>query len=35
VRIELDMFDRLRSPGKEGFDLAVRHAASPPETHVA
>ncbi|WP_342616699.1 LysR family transcriptional regulator [Rhodoferax sp. GW822-FHT02A01] len=35
VRIELDMSDRLRSLGKEGFDLAVRHAASPPETHVA
>lgn len=35
VRIELDMSDRLRSLGKEGFDLAIRHAASPPETHVA
>ncbi len=35
VRIELDMSDRLRSLGKEGFDLAIRHADSPPETHVA
>jgi DNA-binding transcriptional LysR family regulator len=35
VRIELDMSDRLRSLGKEGFDLAIRHAAAPPETHVA
>jgi len=35
VRIELDMSDRLRSLSKEGFDLAIRHADSPPETHVA
>jgi len=35
IRIELDMSDRLRSLGKEGFDLAVRHAAAAPETHVA
>ena len=35
IRIELDMSDRLRSLGKEGFDLAIRHADSPPETHVA
>lgn len=35
IRIELDMSDHLRSLGKEGFDLAIRHAASPPETHVA
>jgi DNA-binding transcriptional LysR family regulator len=35
IRIELDMSDRLRSLGQEGFDLAIRHAAAPPETHVA
>jgi len=35
VRVELDMSDRLRSLGKEGYDLAIRHATSPPETHVA
>ena len=35
IRIELDMSDGLRSLGKEGFDLAIRHADSPPETHVA
>lgn len=35
VRLELELSDRLRSLAKEGFDLAVRHAAAPPETHVA
>jgi DNA-binding transcriptional LysR family regulator len=35
VRLELDMSDRLRSLAMEGFDLAVRHTAAPPETHVA
>lgn len=35
VRLELDLSDRLRSLAMEGFDLAVRHAAAPPETHVA
>jgi DNA-binding transcriptional LysR family regulator len=35
VRIELEMSDQLRSLSREGFDLALRHTASPPETHVA
>ena len=35
VRIELDMADRLRSLATEGFDLAIRHTARPPDTHVA
>lgn len=35
VRLELDMSDRLRSLALEGYDLAVRHTALPPETHVA
>ena len=35
VRLELDLSDRLRSLAVEGFDLAVRHAATPPDTHVA
>ena len=35
VRLELDMSDRLRSLAVDGFDLAVRHTAAPPETHVA
>lgn len=35
VRVELDMSDRLASLATEGFDLAIRHTASPPDTHVA
>lgn len=35
VRLELDMSDRFSSLAMEGFDLAVRHTASIPETHVA
>ena len=35
VRIELEMSDRLVSLAQEGFDLALRHVAAPPDTHVA
>lgn len=35
IRLELDLSDRLRSLATDGFDLAVRHVAEPPETHVA
>lgn len=35
VRLELDMSDQLRSMTTEGFDLAIRHTAEPPDTHVA
>jgi DNA-binding transcriptional LysR family regulator len=35
VRLELDLSDRLRSLAMEGFDLAIRHTAAPPDTHVA
>ncbi|MEJ7929501.1 LysR family transcriptional regulator [Ramlibacter sp. AN1015] len=35
VRLELNMSDRLASLAVEGFDLAVRHTSTPPETHIA
>lgn len=35
VRIELNLSDRLSSLSTEGFDLAIRHTAHPPDTHVA
>ncbi|MBA4263091.1 MAG: LysR family transcriptional regulator [Comamonadaceae bacterium] len=35
VRIELNLSDRLSSLATEGFDLAIRHTANPPDTHVA
>src|SRR3989338_2699423 len=35
VRLELDLADRLSSLATEGFDLAIRHTAHPPDTHVA
>jgi DNA-binding transcriptional LysR family regulator len=35
VRIELNLSDHLASLATEGFDLAIRHTATPPDTHVA
>ncbi|MDE1182592.1 LysR family transcriptional regulator [Paraburkholderia sp.] len=35
VRVQLEVSDRLSSIATEGFDLAIRHSAQVPETHVA
>jgi DNA-binding transcriptional LysR family regulator len=35
VSVQLDVSDRLASLATEGFDLAIRHTAVAPETHVA
>jgi DNA-binding transcriptional LysR family regulator len=35
VRVELELSDRLVPLAQEGFDLALRHTAAPPDTHVA
>jgi DNA-binding transcriptional LysR family regulator len=35
VRLELDLSDNLRSLTLEGLDLAIRHTAVAPDTHVA
>ncbi|CAI1106036.1 LysR substrate-binding domain-containing protein [Serratia entomophila] len=35
VRVQLEVSDRLVSLTREGFDLAIRHSDSLPETHVA
>ncbi|WP_076998278.1 LysR family transcriptional regulator [Variovorax sp. KK3] len=35
VRLALDLSDRLSALAVEGFDLAIRHAPSVPDTHVA
>ena len=35
LRIELDLSERLSSLVQDGFDLAIRHVATVPETHVA
>ncbi|XDF34195.1 LysR family transcriptional regulator [Paracidovorax avenae] len=35
VRLELELSDRLNSLAVEGFDLAIRHSSTVPDTHVA
>jgi DNA-binding transcriptional LysR family regulator len=35
VRLELELSDRISSLANEGFDLAIRHTAAAPDTHVA
>ncbi len=35
LRLELDLSDRLSALAQDGFDLAIRHTSTPPDTHVA
>ena len=35
IHIELELTDRFVNLATEGFDLAVRHTNTPPDTHVA
>lgn len=35
IRVELDLNDRFVNLAQDGFDLAIRHTQTPPETHVA
>lgn len=35
LRMELELSDRLSALAREGFDVAIRHTTTPPDTHVA
>lgn len=35
IRVELELSDRLVNLPQEGFDLAIRHVAAPPDSTVA
>jgi DNA-binding transcriptional LysR family regulator len=35
IHIELELTDRLINLSGEGFDLAIRHTDTPPDTHIA
>ncbi len=35
IHVELELTDRFVNLTQEGFDLAIRHTSTPPETHVA
>ena len=35
LRLELELSDTLRALAREGFDVALRHTSTPPDTHVA
>jgi len=35
VQVQLELSDKLSSLAAEGFDLAIRHSAAAPDTHVA
>lgn len=35
IKVEMELTDRFVNFAQEGFDLAIRHTSTPPDTHVA